>query len=175
MVILYKTNPTKKSSILLLLTLFFSMLDLHGFLVSTRTSSLMSKKRVLIGCVMVHGIILKKSHSCMDINFKISSILEENTDTILCVLLTHKTSSTLQQDMTILAVVTEDIFQVIHQHRLLHPLVIHYTLSNNGFNASSPTTILELQCTMITCESSPKKFLSIFHKNSLITTKNYQT
>ena len=66
---------------------------------------------------------------------------------ILCVILTHKTSRTLQPNLTIQAVVAEGLFQVIHQHSPLHHLVIHCTLLTKVCNALSQTMIQEHNCT----------------------------
>ena len=60
-----------------------------------RTSTLMLNKCVLLGWVMVHGIIHKYTRTCMDIHLKNSSGLEEKTDIILSVILTHMTRSIL--------------------------------------------------------------------------------
>ena len=125
------------------------MLDLHGLLSKTITSSFIFKKFVIIGCVTFHGIILKYARSCMDIYSKITSRLEENIDIILCVILTNTKIRNLHQDLTIQTVVVAQLLQIINQQRPLHPLIIHFTLLTIGLNASSPTILLEFQCTAI--------------------------
>ena len=60
--------PFKNSSLILLLKLCFRMLDLHGLLKTTRTSTLIFNNCVLIGWVMVHYIIQQYYHTFMDIH-----------------------------------------------------------------------------------------------------------
>ena len=132
-----------------MLTFCFSMFYLHGFFSTMRTSNLVFNNCVLIGGVMVHGTILQYARSYIDIYSKITSILEENIDMILCVLLTHTTSITLQKDLTMIGVVVVGICQVFHQHSALHTLVIHFTLLTNCFNSLISTVLLDFQCTTI--------------------------
>ena len=99
LVILYKTNLSTRSSLLLMLKFCFSMLVLHVLLVTTITSSFMFKNCVIIVCMMVHGIILQYAQNFMDINFRMSSTREERTYMILCVLFMHAISRTLQQNL----------------------------------------------------------------------------
>ena len=127
---MYKKLSTK-SSPRLLLSFLFGMLVLNILLSTTITSSLMFENYVLLSCVMLHGIILKYYRSCMDINLKTTSRLEEKIDMILCLLLIHKTIRTLQYYLMVQAVVVSGIFQIIHKHRPLYTLVIHCTLSIN--------------------------------------------
>ena len=111
-------------------------------------------------CSHLHGYSLEKY-------FKTG----KKTDMILWVILTHMTSSTIKYDLIIWAVIMEFLWQLFHQHNPLHPLVIHCTLLTNGFNALSPTIILEFKCKMIKYESSSRHFLSLFHNKSLKTTR----
>ena len=77
-------------------------------------------------------------------------------------LLVHKISSTLQQNLTIKEVVVTGLFQVIHQPRRLYPLVMHCTLCTNGCNDSSQNVLLEHHCKQIKFESFSRIFLSLF-------------
>ena len=83
----------------------------------------MFKNFLFLGWLMVHGII--QQYARMDIHSKISSRLEENTDIILSVLLTHTESITLQQDLMMREVMVAGLLQVIDKHRSLNLLVIH--------------------------------------------------
>ena len=132
----------------------------------------MFDRYVLIVCLMVYGIILQYAHSCLDIYSKTTSRLEENIDMILCVPLTHTTNSTLQQVMTMQYMVVTGLWQVLRQHRPLHPLVLHCTLLTNGFNAfeSSYYTIVKIYNDKIR-EAFKTNTLAI-PKNSFITTKS---
>ena len=80
--------PFKNSSLLLLITSCFIMLDFHGLFLKTIKSTLVFSNCVLLGWVIIHCIIQQYSRTCMDIHSKNSSGLEEKTDMTLSVILT---------------------------------------------------------------------------------------
>ena len=104
LVIIHKSNLSKKVSPLLLLT-FSSILGLHSLLSKTTTSILMFINCVLLGCVMAHGIILKYDRNCMDIHFSIYSKLEENTYDLMCAIDTYNKKHLLDGIMIISVIV----------------------------------------------------------------------